>query len=267
MSSTTTDRATGHTTASPSSRPGSRLNPVRAALALAGAELRLIWRNRTVALMALLFPLGLGAFVTLGDGGLAEGGAAITVMQVIFVVAFTAYATPATSLTTRRQDLFLKRLRSGELADRTILAGLLLPVSVLALVQVALLLAISGAAGNGLPSDPLLVVAALLLGLAMCLGAAVATSGFTPTAESAQITTLPFFLLLVGGSVASTAVDTDASWPLAVPGWALGRLATAGWSGDASFGSDVLPALVAQGVLVVLVWVAAGRLFRWDPRA
>lgn len=235
-------------------------------LTLGRAELRLISRNRTVAFMALLFPLAMGAyFATQRDLVSGDGWGAVAVLQIAMILGFTLYATPATSLTTRRQDLFLKRLRSGELSDGGIIAGLLAPLCVLALVQAGVLFAILGAAGATAPANLLLLAVAVVLAAAMSLGAAVATSGFTPTAESAQLTTLPFFFIVVGGAVAGTAVPDAHDLFLLVPGWACGTLIDAAWSGVVDW-SVLSLALAAQAAWTALAWAAARRLFRWEPR-
>ena len=110
------------------------------------------------------------------------------------VRAFGLYTTAVTTLASRRQNLFLKRLRSTAAGDAGILAGLLLPATVLALVQVAAILAVL-AAVTGRPAQVPLLAVAVLATTAMMLGLALATAGLTNSPEHAQVTTLPVSLV------------------------------------------------------------------------
>ncbi len=82
-----------------------------------------------------MLPLGLGALIA-SDGRDGSWGEVVA-MQFVMVLLFCVYATATTSLAARRRQLVLKRLRSGELSDPQILAGLLAPLLVLAAVAVA----------------------------------------------------------------------------------------------------------------------------------
>ncbi|MEU4743822.1 ABC transporter permease [Actinosynnema sp. NPDC023658] len=230
--------------------------------ALAVAELKLLLRNRTAAVLAVLMPLAAGLYFPLSTDGEHGGWAAVVTLQLLFSFGFTVYVTVTTALTARRQDLYLKRLRTGAASDVVVLTGILLPVVLLGLAQAFLLLGVSLAAGAPLPARPELLAVAVVGGVVLACAAGVGTSGVTGTAELAQITTAPFFFaLIVGGLLgANGAVDLPV---FLVPGTGLGALVGAAWGGPTE--------QVGPAALSVLVWAAAGvgaavRFFRWDPR-
>lgn len=231
--------------------------------ALGLVELKLLVRNRTAAAVALAMPVAAGLYFALELGPGGRGWAGTITLQLLFILGFTVYVTVTTSLTARRQDLYLKRLRTGTASDVVVLTGVLLPVALLGLAQVAVLLGVSLGAGAPWPARPQLLVAAVVVGAVMSCAAGVGTSGLTGSAEMAQLTTMPFFLaLLVGGTVA---VDPQADpWVLLLPGGGVGALVGAAWGGPAD--RVPLAALSLLGWAVAGV-VLAGRAFRWEPRA
>jgi ABC-2 type transport system permease protein len=238
---------------------------VRQIQRLTASELRLMWRNRLVATVALVLPLGMGAWLALGgNADDAKGWAVIGALQILLMLLLTVYATATTAIAARRQQLVLKRLRSGEIPDGAILAGLLAPVLLVALVQTVLLLAMAVAAGATMPSTPLLLVPAVVLGALMCAAAALATTRWTTSAEMAQVTTMPFFFGAIAGGIWVLTSDDPGVLGLLAPGGALADLVREAWTGGGEFG--VVPALGAL-VLWILVGAAlAGSGFRWEPR-
>lgn len=230
--------------------------------ALGVAELKLLLRNRTAAALAVLMPLAAGAYFAWAMDGEETGWTMIVTLQLLFSFGFTVYVTVTTALTARRQDLYLKRLRTGAASDPVVLVGVLLPVVLLGLVQSLVLLGMSVAAGAPMPTRPELVVAALVGGLAFSCAAGVFTSGVTGTAELAQITTAPFFFaLVVGGLVGSSgAVELPV---FLVPGAGLGTLVAAGWGGPTD---QIGPAALSLALWTIAATALATRFFRWDPR-
>ena len=103
---------------------------------IAVSELRLIVRNKTVLIGATLFPLALGGYLIYSREEVGRSWPELVLLQVVFFTLFTLYLTITTTLATRRNDLFLKRLRSGESSDAAILLGLVTPVVVLLAVGV-----------------------------------------------------------------------------------------------------------------------------------
>ncbi|WP_433271933.1 ABC transporter permease [Actinosynnema sp. CS-041913] len=226
--------------------------------ALGVVELKLLLRNRTAATLALVMPLLMGGYFAMSLS--SDGWPVAIALQLLTTFGFTVYVTVTTSLTSRRQDLYLKRLRTGAASDAVVLTGVVLPSVLLGLVQAALLLGISVALGAPLPSRPELVALALVGGLAMSCAAGVATSGVTSTAELAQITTGPFFLALLGGG--AWAMGSSDARTLLVPGGGVADLVSVAWGGEGDVG---------LAVLSLAGWTAVGcalsvRLFRWDAR-
>ncbi|QUH00103.1 ABC transporter permease [Saccharopolyspora erythraea] len=239
-----------------------------ALFAIGATEWKLLIRNRTVAFSATALPLVMGIFLAYSRP--ADGGWAMTVaLQLLAVLGFTVYFTTSTALTSRREDLYLKRLCSAEPAPVVVLAGMLVPTAVLGVVQSAVVLGLSAAFGAPLGGNPLLLVVAVAGGLAMCLVAGIATSGRTSTAEQAQITTLPFFFAMFGGAIWAS-VSAGGTWAaLLLPGAAVAELVRLSmtpqdWIAQVSAAG---PALLALLGWVLLCGVAARSWFRWDPRA
>jgi ABC-2 type transport system permease protein len=230
---------------------------------LAVAELRLIWRNRGLAVLVLGLPLAIAASLAIGTG--AGDWGELAGAQLLLMLLLGVYTTATTTVVARRQQLVLKRLRSGELSDAVLIAGVLAPVLVIGAGQMALALVATVAAGTPAPSSPLLLVPAVALGAVMCAALALATTHWTPSAELAQLTTTPLLIAAMASSVwVGNADDPATLWVLA-PGVAFADLIHEAATGAGAFG--VLPALGAM-----TLWTAAGialarRGFRWEPRS
>ncbi|PRY36080.1 ABC transporter permease [Umezawaea tangerina] len=229
-------------------------------LALGRTELKLLLRNKTAAGIAVVTPLLIGALLLTNE--VLEWTFTITV-QLVLMLGFTVYMTVTTSLVARRQDLYLKRLRTGEASDATVVVGLLVPIALLGLVQTALLLGMSTAAGAPLPDRPLLLVLAVVGGVAMCCAAGVATTAITSTAELGQITTAPFFFTLFGGAAWTMVSDPVDLRMLALPGGQIAELVKAAWGGSTE---HVPVAVAALAAWTAVGYFAATRVFRWEPR-
>ncbi|MCC8248928.1 ABC transporter permease [Saccharothrix luteola] len=230
--------------------------------ALGVAELKLLLRNRTAAALAVLMPLATGVYFALTMDGEDTGWTMVVTLQLLFSFGFTVYVTVTTSLTARRQDLYLKRLRTGAASDVVVLTGVLLPVVVLGLAQACVLLGISVAAGAPVPARPELLVLAMVGGVALSCAAGVCTSGVTGTAELAQITTAPFFFALILGGLFGSNGNLELPVFL-VPGTGLGTLVGAAWGGPAD---QIGPAVLSVALWTVAATALAVRFFRWDPR-
>src|SRR3546814_13890094 len=84
-------------------------------------------------------------FIYFRDSFPDQGGLGYIAAVLVFTIgAFGLYATTVTTLAARRQNLFLKRLRSPAASDPTILSGLILPVTAIPLVPVILILGVFG---------------------------------------------------------------------------------------------------------------------------
>lgn len=242
---------------------GAPVSAVRAVLALAAVELRLMVRNRLLLFTALVMPLLLGVFLGSTPGVL--GPDRTPAVQVVVVLALAVYAGAATALTARRQDGYLRRLRSGEIADGPILGGLLAPLVIVGIVQALVLAAATIAVGLPAPGTPLPAVLGVLLGSVLFGVAGVVTAAMTRRPETAQITTLPLFLVAaLGAFLVAAPGGTPSPWVLAVPGAGVAELVRLAW-GPGSLASGAL----AAGATIIWIGLAAllaRAVFRWDPR-
>ncbi|MFI6770562.1 ABC transporter permease [Streptomyces sp. NPDC050355] len=171
---------------------------------------------------------------------------------------------------TRREDLVLKRLRTGELADWEILAGGALPAVLITLAQCVLYVAGGSLVlGVGMPKAPHLVALGIVIGVVVMAGLAALTAGITKSAEAAQLTPTPLFMVsLVGSGVffpLAMLPDRLAQVLELLPLSPVMGLLQAGWTGGATPGETV------KQLVIGLVWsgiaVFAGqRWFRWEPR-
>ncbi|MBV2357978.1 ABC transporter permease [Streptomyces sp. J2-1] len=249
---------------------------VRRLRALARAELTLLLRNRTVVLTALAVPLTLPfcvrpALDRLDLSGRGPGvGAALTTVAVGFSFLFAVHTALVGTYVARREELVLKRLRTGELTDAEILIGTALPAVALGLVQ-SLLLCAGGAVllHTGVPRAPGLTVLGVLLGLVLSAALAALTSVVTRSVEGAQVTALPLVLAtMIGSGLAVPVESLPARFARGLELLPLSpavRLVRAGWTGDLG-GPELL-----RTIAVALVWIAVAvfavrRWFRWEGR-
>ncbi|MGA4731894.1 hypothetical protein ACWEOS_23430 [Micromonospora taraxaci] len=237
-------------------------------LPIAFGELIQIFRNRLVLVTGLIIPVAVSAlFVRQHETFAAIGSLGYIAAIVMFTVAaFGLYTTAVTTLASRRQNLFLKRLRSTAAGDTGILAGLLLPATAIALVQVTAILTVL-AAITGEPGNVVLLAVAVLATLAMMIGLALATAGLTNSPEHAQVTTLPVSLGVIG---VATWVGTTGTADLTVlkrllPGGAATELTVNAWNGGVALSESLILLAPTLSWIVVAV-LLANRLFRWEPR-
>lgn len=247
--------------------------------ALARAEAVLLRRNPMALLNALGTPLLgvvlLNAFPPQGDS-VPSPGAAIAVTVTAFALLFTVYYNLVTATVARREELVLKRLRSGECSDAEILIGAATPAAAIAwgqtiigVVAAALLL------GMAKPSNPALVMMAVLLGTVVFVLLAAASTAMTRTVEMAQLSTLPVVVvsMVLGGLFPVDMLPGPMPWVAhALPLTRVADLMWLGLTGTARDGSGPGAAGgVATSVLVLAAWVVVGvlawyRFMRWEPR-
>ncbi|POX58351.1 hypothetical protein C3492_38215 [Streptomyces sp. Ru62] len=249
---------------------------VRRLRALARAELTLLGRNRGVVFTALVVPLALPFSVRpaldqldLQQHGISIGAAMLTA-AIGFSLLFAVYTSLVNAYVARREELVLKRLRTGELTGPEILTGTALPALGLGLAQALLLCA--GCAvllDAGAPRAPYLTLLGLAAGLVLSAALAALTASFTRSVESGQVTALPLvFVSMIGsGIMFPTEVMPErlASVCELLPLSPAIRLVRAGWTGGAS-AYEVLGALATALAWTVPAVFAVGRWFRWEPR-
>lgn len=248
------------------------LNPGRLT-ALGRSELTLLVRNRAALSVALLMPL-LMVFVLRSTLGGAQGAAAVGEATLTggigMVLLLVVYMNLVSAYVARREELVLKRLRTGEANDLEILTGTALPSAALAVGQIAVL-AVAGAAALDvrMPRNPLLLVAGVLAGIVLLAGMSALTGTVTRNVESAGLTTLPLFLLTTLGSGMFVPLDRlpelAASVCELLPLSGVMTLVRAGWSGGAE-AHDVLGAALTTLAWVVITVFAVQKWFRWEPR-
>ncbi|MER8005437.1 ABC transporter permease [Streptomyces sp. NPDC094149] len=244
--------------------------------ALARAELTLLGRNRSAVTTALLVPLALPFSVRpvldqmdLKGTGLNAGTVMLTA-AIGFSFLFSVYTGLVSAFVARREELVLKRLRTGEFGDTEILLGTALPAACLGLAQsLVLTLGCVLFLDAGAPRAPYLTVLGLLVGLVLCAALAALTASFTRTVESAQITALPLVLVSMMGSGITVPVqalpDRLASVCALLPLSPVIRLVSGGFTGRLSAAEALASAAVALAWLVAAVF-AVRRWFRWEPR-
>jgi ABC-2 type transport system permease protein len=237
-------------------------------LSIAMSELIQILRNRLVLVTSFIMPAAVSAFFIYRHELFASVASLGYIAAVVMftVGAFGLYTTAVTTLASRRQNLFLKRLRSTAAGDATILSGLLLPLTVIALVQVAVIMTVLAVVA-GAPDNILLLVAAVLATVAMMIGLGLATAGLTNSPEHAQVTTLPVSLgvIAVASWVGIAGTEDLSLLKRLLPGGSATELAVNAWNGGVAVTDSLI--LLAPTLSWVVVAVAlASRMFRWEPR-
>jgi ABC-2 type transport system permease protein len=190
------------------------------------------------------------------------------------------YYNLVTALVARREELVLKRLRTGEMSDVEILAGTVAPAVAIAWGQILVgLLAAVAVFGMEMPTNPALVLAAIPGGTAVFVLLAVVSTAPSRNVQMVELTTTPVLIASMALSglmfplyqLPEPLQRLGQVMPL-TPVIDLLRLGLAGTTrqGDtvtsaASFGPAALPVLVLAAWLAVGAW-ASRRWFRWEPR-
>ncbi|MGI5258726.1 ABC transporter permease [Streptomyces angustmyceticus] len=245
-------------------------------LSLARAELTLLGRNKSALYTSLFLPIAMAFAIKQAVGSMNLVGTGLSVGTVMLpgtlgcVLLFAVYSNVTGAYVARREELVLKRLRTGELRDQEILAGTALPSVLIGLAQCALLAVLGSLAlDTDLPTAPHLLTAGVLLGMVTVVGLAAATSAFARSSEAAQLTVLPFMLLSMAGSGVMAPLDLFPEKVATVLGFLpmspAMELIREGWTG----GGDVKETL--GQLLTGLAWAglalfAVQRWFRWEPR-
>lgn len=250
--------------------PGARL------LALGRAELTLLGRNKSALYMTLVMPVAMAFAMKQALGGMDLSRTGLSIAAVLlpstlgYALLFGVYSNLTGAYVARREQLVLKRLRTGELRDLEILAGTALPSAGLGLAQCALLVVLGSVVLDiGLPTAPHLLIAGTLIGMVMVVAFAAASSALARTAEAAQLVVLPLMVLSLGGSGIVVPLDVlpdrVANVLELLPLSPVMELIRAGWSENAVAGDSL------KQLAVGLVWTgvavfAVRRWFRWEPR-
>ncbi|MEU1375284.1 ABC transporter permease [Streptomyces triculaminicus] len=246
------------------------------ALALGRAELTLLLRNKTALYITLLMPVFMVYAMRAGTKNLDLEASGLSLKEATmtgafgYVLLFVVYYHLMSAYTARREELVLKRLRTGETGDAEILAGAALPSAAIALAQ-CVLLVVAGSVWLDMPAParPDLLLAGVLLGIVLLAALAAASTALARTSESAQLAAMPLAMVSMLGS--------GMFWPLAAMPEGLARfcevlpmtpvveLMRTGWLGGAST-AEILGRLGAALAWVIVGVFAVRRWFRWEPR-
>ncbi|MFE6890051.1 ABC transporter permease [Streptomyces sp. NPDC057694] len=243
---------------------------------LARAEFTLLGRSKGVLFTALFVPLVLPFSVsrTVDKGALKDAGLNLgTVMissAIAFSLLFAVYSSLVSVYASRREELVLKRLRTGELRDLEILAGAAVPSVTIGLVQCAAVAAVCAAALDaGTPAAPQLVLLGVLLGIPLCVALAALTTVFSRSVESAQVAAMPMLIVSMIGSGGVVPLEIFPDRLAAVceflPLTSALTLVRGGWSGSLS-GGEALKAIVLAVAWIGIAVFAVQKRFRWEPR-
>ncbi|MFK0024196.1 ABC transporter permease [Streptomyces sp. NPDC090798] len=244
--------------------------------ALARAELTLLGRSKATLAAAVFMPLLLPFSLRSTVGQMDLKGTGLSVGSVVlpssvgFSLLFAVYSSLVSVYAARREELVLKRLRTGELRDAEILGGAALPSVAIGLVQcLVLTVACAVLLDVGAPRAPHLAVLGLLLGLAMWPALAAITANFSKSVEGAQVAAMPLMLVSLFGSGTffplQVMPDQLASACELLPLTPVITLIRGGWTGGLS-AHDTLGALGTAVAWMVFAVFAVRRWFRWEPR-
>ncbi|MGW5867528.1 ABC transporter permease [Streptomyces sp. NPDC055239] len=256
--------------------PAATTTPAGRMWALARAELTLLGRTKGTLFAALFVPLAMPVSLRQIAGGMdlkANGlsiGAVVVPGAIGISLLFAVYSALTTVFAARREELVLKRLRTGELRDPEILAGAALPSVAIGLTQcVVLAIGCSVLLDAGAPSAPHLAVIGVLLGLVMFTALAAVTASFSRSVESAQVMGMPLTFASMFGSGLfipfEVMPDKVASICEFLPLSPVIELVRGGWTGDLS-GAETLGTLATAVAWTVVSVFAVRRWFRWEPR-
>ena len=247
--------------------------------ALSRAEALLLRRNPMALLTALGTPIvGVALLNALPpSGSVPLPGASVVVTVTAFALLFPLYYNLVTTLVARREELVLKRLRSGECSDSEILLGAGTPAMTIAWGQTIVgVVAATAVLGMALPVNPALVIVAVLLGTVVFVLLAAVSTAVTRTVEMAQLSTLPVVVvsMVLGGLFPPDMLPGPLPWvaellPLTqvVDLMWLGLTGTTRDSpGDGESLSGIVAAFLVLGAWVVAGVLARRRLMRWEPR-
>jgi ABC-2 type transport system permease protein len=194
---------------------------------------------------------------------------------------FPVYYNVLSQFVNRRDELVLKRMRTGETRDAELIVSIALPGAIGAVVLSAGRRAHRACARPAAAPEPAAPRGAGGADRRHVRAFAYWTAAWTRNAEAAQLTSLPLILLVSVGPL--TAAIPDLSDPLRellslTPGAAMSDLVRAGWFGldgptatDPTLTAAATWGQAAEPLRVIAAWtvlavVLARRSMRWEPR-
>lgn len=240
-------------------------------IALTKAEFILLRRNVLQVMYAIAMPLAVPLlFMPMAqEESMADSLGVLVALILVIGLAFVSYYNTLSAAVNRREEQVLTRLRAGEVGDRTILAALVSPGFFLGLVMSVGMFAIAILALNlRVPANIPLLAACVTATVVLFLFAGLATTIFTRTAESAQITSLPVLVLLTLGPslvlLREVLSDTLATVTEYIPTTAMTDVISVAWFGG-DIADTVKPMAILGGWIVLTVMIVATK-FRWSRR-
>lgn len=238
-------------------------------------EWKLFNRIKANYIYVLIVPLMLLAAMRYLQGqmelqahGLDAGPVMISTAAGILLI-YSLYSSVTGLFVARREELVLKRLRTGEVSDPVILAGgasMYLTISAVQILVVAGLLSMMFGVW---PGQPIAALAGLVTGVALVTAMAAATAALCKTIESVLVATLPaiFILPMISGIFIPREVLPDALGDalLFAPLSPAIDLIRSGWTGEVTLVGALARCLLMAAWTAVFSWVAVRR-FRWEPR-
>jgi len=245
---------------------------------LARANTTLLARNRLTLIYAVVLPLLPLGLLLVGENRSNGLGANAVISALMLAALFPVYANLLSQLVTRRDELVLKRLRTGESTDADIIVSLALPGLVVAMTTSSLAVPIAVALGQDPPVNPVLYALTVVVTLLLFVSLACWTAAWTRNAEAAQLTSMPIIVLVVLGQVANAFPQNVRRWTDLTPGAAVDDLVRVSWFGLQADSTDQPLTLsdtwaaAAEPLLVLTAWavlatVLARRSMRWEPRS
>jgi ABC-2 type transport system permease protein len=245
---------------------------------LARANATLVLRNRMTLVYAVVVPLLPLGLLLVGDSGSEASGAVAVVSALMMAALFPVYYNLLSHLVTRRDELVLKRLRTGESTDADIIVSLALPGLVVAVATSVVAVPVAVAFGQDPPLNALLYALTVVVTLLVFAAFACWTAAWTRNAEAAQMTSMPVIVLAILGQVSVGFPEDVRRWTDLTPGAAMTDLVRVSWFGFDTGGTERTldfsdtwavagePMLVLAAWAVLAVWLAR-RSMRWEPRS
>ncbi|MET8577131.1 ABC transporter permease [Streptomyces sp. NPDC005012] len=238
-------------------------------------EWKLFNRIRTNYFYAVLVPLMLLMMMRfvqeqmdLAAHGLDAGPVMVATAAGVLLI-FSLYSSVTGLYVARREELVLKRLRSGEVSDPVILAGGASLYVALTVVQIVVVSAVLSLMFGSAVRQPLSAVAGLLAGVALMCTMAAATAALCRTVEATLVATLPaiFVLPMISGVYVPLDVLPDSLAQVLAYGPMTGAvdLVRSGWTGELGWAAGFARWAVTLVWAGLFAWIAARR-FRWEPR-
>ena len=245
---------------------------------LARTNTLLMMRNRLTLSYALVIPLLPLGLLFVGERGNVDSASSTVATAVLMALMFPVYYNLLSMFVSRRDELVLKRLRTGEVRDTELVVSMALPGIAITVVVVLLTVVVGLVRGLPFPVNAPLLLIGVLMACAAFAALALWTASWTRTAEAAQMTSMPVVVLATAGVIKPLYPESVQTWVSLLPGSAVYDLLRIAWFGRPSelgspksfdFVSSWVEAGPAMAVLagwtVLAIWLAK-RSMQWEPR-